>query len=97
MNTGQFVKGNKASSRSSKAAIAEMIRKRLEKNGDSMSDPKFAELVDQVQYAHAKGDALAGKSPGPVAVPLIGLPGKDAEIHKAVLQIEAEQGLGKTV
>lgn len=96
MNTGQFVKGNKASSRSSKAAIAEMIRKRLEKNGDSMSDPKFAELVTKFSTL-TKRRRPRRKEPRAGCSAADRLTGKDAEIHKAVLQIEAEQGLGKTV
>jgi hypothetical protein len=84
-----FEKGNNAAAGSSKKAIAEMIRKRLEKDGDSLDDAQFTTLVNRFNSLTAKRRPRRHRK-------VIGsaadrLTGKEAEIHRAVVQIEAER------
>jgi hypothetical protein len=93
MNTGQFAKGNQAAAKPSKKAVAASIRRRLERDGDSLSAAQFTALTNQFARLTAKR-RRPRKDPGAEKVNMCfadRLTGEEAEIHKAVLQIEAEQ------
>jgi hypothetical protein len=89
-----FTKGNKAAANVSKKAVAEMIRKRLEKDGDSLTNEEFTDLTSSYNALRAKRKRRYRKKPEAKKVirsDADRLTGKEAEMHRLILQIEAER------
>jgi hypothetical protein len=89
-----FEKGNQAAARPNKKAVAEMILQKLEKDRDSLSDAQFTTLVTKFNTLTAKRRRRSRKEPESETVIenwADRLTPEEADIHRAVLEIEAEQ------
>jgi len=91
----RFQKGNKAAAKPSKKAVAALIRARLEKDGDNLSCAEFTTLVSRFDTLTAKSprrhreESQAKKLSANDFYPW--LTPEQNEIHRAVMQIEAEE------
>jgi hypothetical protein len=92
MNTGQFVKGNKAAGRPSKKAVAAAIRHRLETDADNLTSSQFTALTNRFA-ALTRPRRRRRKEPESKKVLCYAdtLTGEAKEIHETVMRIEAEQ------
>lgn len=85
----QFQRGNKAAANPANKAVAEMIRKRLEKEGDSLGKEEFTALVGEFNSLTTKRRRRRRKKLEREKTYLDQLPPEEAEMSKAILQIEA--------
>jgi hypothetical protein len=89
-----FAKGNKAAAKSSRKAIAATIAQRLKTGGDSLSDAQFTTLAVKASNLLVKRRRPRRKDPEAKKVSANDyqwLTPEQNEIHRAVMQIEAEE------
>jgi hypothetical protein len=95
-----FEKGNNAAAKPSKKVVAALIRQRMEKNRETLSNAEFTTLSKQYTALTAKRRRPHRKEPEAEKLSQVEklsrsfadmLTGDDAEMHKAVLRIEAER------
>lgn len=102
MNTGQFAKGNKVAAKPSKKAVAALIRARLEKDSDNLSPAQFTALVNRFGMLTGRRPRRSKKpEEGKEAMRherrtdtksfADRLTGEEAETHRMILEIEAEE------
>ena len=82
----RFTKGNKAAAKPSNKAVAAMIRRRLERDADTLTGAQFTALVNRFGTLTAKRPRRHPKEPEAKKVS-----GSSPEWLNEVLQIEAEQ------
>jgi hypothetical protein len=88
-----FTKGNQAGAIRRKESIAKIIAQRIEKDGDSLSGSQLATLVSGFKTLTAKRRRRRPKEPEAkkVNASYQWLTPEQNEIHRAVMQIEAEE------
>ena len=88
-----FKKGNQAGTKRRKEAMAKMIAQRIEKDGVNLSGSQFASLVNGFKALTTKKRRRRTKEPKAkeVSANYQWLTPEQNEIHRAVMQIEAEE------
>jgi hypothetical protein len=91
----RFEKGNKAATKRSKNAVAEIIRQRLETDGEHLTDSQFTTLVTRYNTLSTRKQRRFRKQQTEAkevsANDYQWLTPEQNEIHRAVMQIEAEE------
>jgi len=91
-STMAFAKGNQAAAHGSRKEVAQIIRRRLEKEADTLSAAEFISLANRFHTLTLKKRRHLGREDKKARETFADrLTGEEAEIHRAVLQIEAEQ------